>query len=242
MNTSVLNPVDYPKILIVGKSGSGKSTSFRNLTLPHVGFINTEAKLLPFSKKGFGHYEDLLNVQQLKTRLVTLNTRKDLSVIIIDGLTLWGESLVSSLGNRLSGWDLYGEYNQEISKVIEQIKKMNKVVILTAIAEVLESNVLNSQGQITTTKEFSASVQGQKKKGKVEANFTVVFFTTKKQDAYVFETNNGKDSPAKSPMGMYKEQFIPNDMAEVLPTITNFYDLPRVEEMAVEKPKQETKN
>ena len=108
-----LDPVDYPKILIVGKSGSGKSTSFRNLALPHVGFINTEKKLLPFSKKGFGHYENLLNVQQLTTRLTTLNTRKDLSVIVIDGLTLWGESLESNLGNTLADrdWETFNRFS-----------------------------------------------------------------------------------------------------------------------------------
>ena len=38
-------------MLLFGASGSGKSTSLRNLPLEKVSFINCEGKTLPFSSK-----------------------------------------------------------------------------------------------------------------------------------------------------------------------------------------------
>ena len=222
-------------IFLIGFSGSGKSTSFRNMCKKHVAFINTEGKMLPFKKEGLGHYEVLKLPHIIPVRMMSLNNRKDISVIIIDGLTIWGEEMETKLGNEFSnGFDLYAAYNKAVGNMISKLKQLNKIVIITAIAEVVEGSAMKD-GNIVTSKEFSAGIQGQKKRGRIEANFTVVFFSQRQSNGkYVFETNNGKSNTAKSPMGLFKEQYVDNDMNIILPKILDFYALPPATEMVEE--------
>ena len=62
---------------------------------------------------------------------------------------------------------------------------------------------------------------------KLEGLFTVVLYaiTETKGDKteYFFITNKYKKYPAKSPMGMFKELKISNNMKEVIETVNEYY-------------------
>ena len=63
----------------------------------------------------------------------------------------------------------------------------------------------------------------------MEGLFTVVLFTDINMDGskevqYRFQTNQTDGgNTCKSPMGMFSETFIPNDMRSVIDTINNYY-------------------
>lgn len=61
----------------------------------------------------------------------------------------------------------------------------------------------------------------------MEALFTVLLYTdvesTKDGNKYSFITNRSGDIPAKSPMGMFKDSKVDNDLNEVLKTVNEYY-------------------
>ncbi len=60
----------------------------------------------------------------------------------------------------------------------------------------------------------------------LEGLFTVVLYTTviKTQDkiSYHFVTNNDGKYPSKSPIGMFKDLYIPNDLGYVISSINHY--------------------
>lgn len=62
----------------------------------------------------------------------------------------------------------------------------------------------------------------------LEGLFTVVLYSkvergTDNKMKYQFVTNNDGQFPAKSPVGMFKEMYIPNDLSYVSQKIEEFY-------------------
>lgn len=195
--------------------------------------------MLPFPKKGLGHYEDLVNPALIAQRVQALGKRDEFDIILIDSLTLWGEQLEAKLAatyNKKDGYALYADYNKQVVELMSAITTCPKMIILTAIAEVIDVGTLTAQGVVTTSQQFVAAVQGQKKRGRIEANFTIVLMSQSTGGKYVFETNNGHNTTSKTPMGMFKEKTIDNDARVVLERAINFFDLP----LKVERKSEET--
>jgi len=221
-----MKPTDYPKILLVGRSGSGKTSSLRNLMLPQVALINGDDKALPFPKANLGHYEEVMKASAISIRLQQIDKMDNISVVILDSITILGESVESELALiHNNGFDLYADYKKIMFKIIRSIKKMNKIVIVTAISEVIEATAMKG-GVMTTSQNLCAALQGQKMRGRLEANFTMVMFSQMKDKEYVMETNNGNSNTAKTPLGMYEgKRFIPNDLLPVLERVYEFYTI-----------------
>jgi hypothetical protein len=59
----------------------------------------------------------------------------------------------------------------------------------------------------------------------VEGLFTIVLRTVVTEDKYLFQTRNSGQDTVKSPMDMFADDFIPNDLAEVDKAICDYYGL-----------------
>jgi hypothetical protein len=59
----------------------------------------------------------------------------------------------------------------------------------------------------------------------VEGLFTIVLRTIVTEDKYLFQTRNSGQDTVKSPMDMFADYFIPNDLAEVDKAICDYYGL-----------------
>ena len=59
----------------------------------------------------------------------------------------------------------------------------------------------------------------------VEGCFDVVLMTERNQDGYWFRTHSNGNDPVKTPMDMFADDLIPNDLAAVDAAIREYYGL-----------------
>ena len=212
-----------PNIFIVGPSGTGKSSSLRNLNPERTIIINTEQKALPF--KGAGKFKlnvpiaDLDSFEKTFDKAISSNKA---DVVVVESFTSLTEHAYREIGKAFKGFDFWDEYKKELMRILHKSKNTDKYVIMTGIDQVLEG-----AGGV---EERFISVDGSLKK-QVEKEFVIVLFsdmvTNENGDPeYRFITNRQKGYEhvsAKSPMEMLPKQ-MPNDIAEVIKVIEEYYN------------------
>lgn len=76
-------------ILLIGNTGSGKSTSLRNLPLEKTIYINTEAKFLPF--KGSSRLKQsikLVDPDEMLAGMDWIEEQDDVEYVVIDSFSM----------------------------------------------------------------------------------------------------------------------------------------------------------
>ena len=214
-------------IMIVGSTGSGKTTSLRNLPLDKTIYINVDNKMLPFRANNLYKHVKLENTQQLINGMDAAEEDDNVEYIVIDTLTFLGDLFyteqVENASNGMSAWQNYKAY---INKVIAMAKASNKHYIFLAH----DQSTYDEKEMVTKT---FAKIQGSLKGGGIEANFTFVLYTAVIQDPttrlpkYVFQVNKSAkslDVSAKTPMGLFAEPYTEdNDVVDVFKAIEEFY-------------------
>ena len=208
-----------PNIIVVGKSGSGKSTSLRNLNPATTAVLNIERKQLPF--KGAMKFKNVgipdLNTFNAAFKKAVEST--DIDTIVIESFTSLVEMIYREADIRFKGFDVWSFYNKEIDRILNMSKNTNKYIIFLAIDGAYD-------GEDGVQERFVA-VDGNRWKKRVEKEFVLCLFTDnyygEGQTKFQFRTqSNGKDS-AKSPMEMFDELMIPNDLALVINKCEEYY-------------------
>jgi len=209
-----------PNIIVVGKSGSGKSTSLRNLDPTRTAVINTERKQLPF--KGAKAFQNV-PVADLATFNKTLTqalASDKIDVIVIESFTSLIEMIYREADIRFKGFDVWSFYNKEIDRILNISKNTDKYVVYIAIDAAYDSG----EG----VEERYVAVDGNRWKKRVEKEFVLCLFTDNHlaEDGmkHRFRTQSlGKDS-AKSPMEMFDELHIDNDLQYVIEKCEEYYN------------------
>jgi len=212
-----------PNILIVGPSGSGKSSSLRNCNPENTAILNTEQKALPFKgSKNFKMNVPIPNVKNYWQAFERAIKGKKVENLIVESFTSLAEHQYRESGKYYTGHNLWGNFKEEIGNILYKSKKTDKYVIFTGIDQVLEG--------ANGVEERYLACEGSWKK-KVEKEFVIVLYTTCKinedgNPEYIFITNKQKgfeNCSAKSPMGMLPPQ-MPNDLNLVIQEIEKYYN------------------
>lgn len=211
--------------IIGGGSGTGKSTSLRNLGKETV-ILNTERKELPFASNGITVVNIDSNTKMLSA-IDKLGEEKNdhIKVVVVDSFSEWADLLLAECKNKFKGFDVWNAYNTGIFDFFNKLKNLKgKYVIVIGHTEIL----LDSDGdRIQRIK-----VKGKENEGTIEKHATCVFFskTIRKESGkgvdYKFITNTDGELPAKTPMGMFKEEeefFIDNDVKKIILRYEKFY-------------------
>ena len=203
------------KILIMGESGTGKSTSIRNCDPAITAIVNPVGKPLPFrGSKKFATLNGITDADKI-CDFMKAEAKAGKKIIVVDDFQY---TLAIPYMNRIkeTGWDKYNDFGANYFNIIDVCSELPEDVCVYYLThcETLDSG-------LTTVKLIGKLLR---EKITVEGLFTIVLKTGVSEGKYYFFTqNNGKDT-VKSPLGMFDAFSIENDLNYVDAKIRNYYE------------------
>lgn len=202
------------KVLIMGESGTGKSTSMRNLDPNKVAIVNPVGKPLPFKGKF-----DKLNAEIDSKEIVKFmksQVKAGKKIIVVDDFQY---ILAIPYMNRIkeAGWDKWNDFGANYFEIIDVCSELpdDVVVYYMTHTETLDDG--------TTTIKLIGKLL--REKISIEGLFTTVLRTQVADGKYYFLTQNSGKDTVKSPMGMFPTYAIENDLNYVDEKIRNYYEI-----------------
>lgn len=202
------------KVLIMGESGTGKSTSLRNCDPAITAVINPVGKPLPFKN----HFETLDNVTDAREiiKYMKEQVKAGKKLIVVDDFQY---ILAIPYMNRIkeTGWDKYNDFGANYFEIIDVCKDLPDDVVVAYMThlETLDNG-------LTTVKLIGKLLR---EKITIEGLFTIVLRTGVYEAKYYFYTQNSGKDTVKSPLGMFQNYAIDNDLNYVYDKIKNYYEL-----------------
>ena len=223
-------------IAIVGESGSGKSTSLRNLDPTETFIISTTGKPLPFrgwrkkyiklAKDANGDYTGNYYTSSAWDKIIKIlkvinNKMPHIKQVIIDDFqyVLSYEFVDRATEVGYSKFSELAQHAMEILRYAENMREDCKMIFLTHSENV--GDALNPKYVIKTVGKMLAE------KVTLEGLFTYIFFTkvSEGEDGkmkYTLITNTDGKCIAKTPMDMFTDLEIDNDLSEIIKVIDDY--------------------
>lgn len=224
-------------VLIVGDSGSGKSTGIKDLNPNETYIFNTANKPLPFKgwkskyskeNKNLASLNDMLDKNgervdfgKMRAFLEAINAKESVKTLIIDDFQYIFAYEYFARANE-KGYDKFTQLAKAMSDIATYPIKMRDdlmVIFLTHSEEFYDSDGAKRIKAKTIGKMIDNVLT-------LEGLFSVVLFSkvlkTKDGIEYVFETRNSGDNTCKAPMGMFEEETISNDLNAVRDAIIEY--------------------
>ncbi len=204
-------------VLIIGKSGSGKSTSLRNFDENELALINVIKKPLPFKKK----FKSTINTDDYATIMKNIfKTEKKIIVIDDAGYLITNQFMNkhSSSGSGNGVFNLYNEIGDCFWTLIEFIKNKlddDKIVYFIMHEEKTDAGDIKPK---TIGKLLDDKIC-------VEGMFTIALRCMVDNNKHYFKTQSDGYDIAKTPMGMFENAEIDNDLKMVDKTIREYYEI-----------------
>jgi len=217
-------------IAIAGDTGVGKSSSIKHLSPKDTYIINVAGKELPFPGSSKLYNEENKNyrvVEDCKGVLALLKTLSEKApqiknIIIEDGNYLMGFNMVDKATE--VGYTKFSVMAQDMKNLIQGAKKLRDDITVIYMSHIEE---IEDTGEIVGYKLKTAGKLVDKEI-RLDGLFTVVLYavpaTSGETTEYVFYTNRFKKYPAKSPMGMFEELKIDNNLKTVIETVNKYYE------------------
>ena len=219
-------------ILILRESGMGKSTSLRNLNPKETFIISTTSKPLPWRgwKKNYtefnpktltGNRIQMYNSNKLSQLLKFISVKMPhIKNIVCDDLQYtMGFEFMDRRNEK--GYDKFNSIGGDFTDLLRTADQLRDDIhlIFTAHSE----NTGDAMNPHWTLKTIGKMVN---EKITPEGLFTYVFYALCEEGdngmEYIFLTNSDGDHVAKTPLGMFKDKKIPNDVAEILKVIDDY--------------------
>lgn len=202
-------------VLIIGKSGSGKSASMMNLKPEDVALISVLGKPLPFK----GKFDQYVTDDSNKIIRAIETTKRDIVVVDDVGYTMTNMFMRehSATGGGNSVFTLYNHIGDMFWDMIESVRAMeNDKRVYFIMHE--EQNDFGNVRPKTIGKMIDEKVC-------LEGMFTICLRCIMSNGKHIFRTQSDGLDVAKSPIGMFKDLEIPNDLAMVDKTICEYYEI-----------------
>ena len=208
-------------ILIMGNSGTGKSSSLRNLPADETAIINVTSKPMPFKNKNGIKIVNCNNYEQMISAIIKTNKR---IIVIDDSSYMMTFENFDKATNK--GYDKFTTMAVNYYNLITTPLKCDgeKIIYFITHEEIDENGVSHPK---TIGKMLSQQLV-------IEGLFSIVLRSLNKNGEYVFQTHNDGTSVCKSPIDMFEEDFMPNDLAEIDKIIREYYEFKPITEKLVE--------
>lgn len=197
-------------VLVLGASGSGKSTSMRNFSEDEIGVFNVAGKPLPFRKK----LPKVDNATYEKIYKVLKKPERKKYVIDDSQYLMAFESFDHA---KETG---YGKFTNMALNFRNLIDFIIRGTPADCIVYMLHHTELSDDGKLKA-KTLGKMLDNQLT---VEGLFSIVLLCQVEGREHYFITNSDGSNPAKSPMDMF-EMKIDNDLKFVDTTIREYYEI-----------------
>lgn len=209
-------------ICVAGESGSGKTTSLRNLDPKTTYIIDSDRKGLSWKgwkaqyNKEAKNYTQTSDVIKIKAILTSVNEKAPhIKVVIIDTLnTIMVDDEMARMKEK--NFDKWADLAQSVWQLVSDahLYREDMTVVFTAHTQTdRDDNGFMFTRIKTSGKKLDKIV--------LESKFTTVLISKCVDGKYVFETQS-RSSTAKSPMGAFEDFEIPNDITEVIKKLEEF--------------------
>lgn len=207
--------------VILGESGSGKTTSLRNMDPANTLLIQVVKKPLPFRSKGWSYFspENPTGNIFVSDDWVTIGTimrKTKRKVIVIDDFQyVLANEFMRRSDER--GFDKFTEIAKHAWEIFNAANSLPDDVRV----------YLMSHTQTTDQGDVKIKTIGKLLDEKItpEGLFTIVLRTDVTDKDYFFRTKNNGHDTVKTPLGLFDSDRIPNDLAAVDAEISNYYEL-----------------
>lgn len=202
-------------VLILGESGSGKSTSLRNFEPGEIGIFNVASKPLPFRKQ-----LPCANGVTYDTILRSLSAPKLKSYAIDDAQFLMSDQYFDNIYTT-DNFKLFKEIGCNFRNLIKFVSERTPPDVIVYFLQHVE---------LSPTGIIKAKTMGKllDEKDTVEGRCSIVLLCCAEKDRHYFKTQSDGYCTAKSPMEMFPPE-IDNDLKRVDETIRSYWNLNKEE-------------
>jgi hypothetical protein len=205
--------------LILGQSGTGKSTSLRNLNPDDVLLIQVVKKPLPFRSAGWKYLSKdggSIYVSDNPEVIIKRMQQTTRPIIVIDDYqyVMANEYMRRSQETGFTKFTEIGRKTWDVFTAATQLADNKRVYILSHTEE-------NDAGK-TKIKTIGKMLD---EKITLEGMVTICLQTAIINEQYVFMTKNNGHNTVKSPIGLFDHEHVENDMSAVDKAICEYYGL-----------------
>lgn len=202
-------------VLLIGASGSGKSTSLRNFKGDEVAVVNVLGKPLPFkSDIKAGKCDDYATI------LKAIASTPKKTIVIDDANYLITNEFMNK--SSIKGYDKYNELANNFWNLINNIKNIEggKTVYLIMHEDTDENGNVKPKtiGKLLDDK---VNIQGM---------FTICIRAMFDNGNYIFRLKTNGQDCVKTPFGMFESDSMENDLKEFDKVVREYYELDKEEE------------
>lgn len=201
--------------LIIGKSGSGKSASMMNLDPTKTALISVLGKPLPFK----GKFDQVVTDDSAKIIGIIKAAKRNIIVVDDVGYTMTNmfmrDHAAGGGGNAV--FTLYNSIGDKFWNMIEAVRKIPEDKRVYFIMHE-EQNDFGNVRPKTIGRMIDEKVC-------LEGMFTICLRCIVSNGKHVFRTQSDGLDVAKTPIGMFDDMEIPNDLAMVDKAICEYYEI-----------------
>ena len=206
-------------VLILGKSGSGKSTSLRNFNSDEVGILNVASKPLPFrngNKFKIINNADYVKIAKALKKHI-LNT-----YVIDDSQYLMAFDSFANAG--VKGYEKFTNMAVNFYELLQYIIRETPPDVIVYLLHHTEESDTGDIKAKTIGKMLDQQLT-------IEGLFSIVLMAIIGEDGnHYFLTRSNGHNPVKTPMDMFSDERIDNDLKMVDTAIREYYGLNNKEE------------
>lgn len=221
-------------IMLLGKSGTGKSTSIKGLDSKETVVINVLGKRLPFKGSNALYNKENKNLFQRESYTDIISLIQNISdkatnvknIILDDFIYVMRKEYFSRA--RETGYNKYTELAQHFQQIISTCEKLREDlnVFMILHSEDVQSDKTTTGYKVSTVGNLVDNCYNP-----LEVVPMVLYSSVKYDDKgntqYGFYTHRCKEGvieiPAKTPDEMFEEDFIPNDLGYVVKKMNEYY-------------------